>query len=233
MSFKFGLARARGQQHCPQHREHLLSSRRNSDGPRFNIWHKGSSEFLFRVSGRHPNVWILSVEALLLRCLTTQTDGLTVTPLHASRMLRTICCSRCAARLRAFGTELTNRARSFLSHCLRANIKPPLLGLCHDGGKNNKLCAPSVCLFLLAALCGVHCVERVAVFCWLSCAASLFRLHSCARCRNVAGTWRRNPNSTKKLIMPLDSPLSATQLSLIPVCFLGAQRHFAVCPSIF
>ena len=56
VSFECGLARARGQQHCPQHREHLLSSRRNSDGPRFYIWHKGGSEFLFRASGRHPNV---------------------------------------------------------------------------------------------------------------------------------------------------------------------------------
>ena len=27
VSFEFGLAHARGQQHCPQHREHLLSSR--------------------------------------------------------------------------------------------------------------------------------------------------------------------------------------------------------------
>ena len=72
------------------HREHHSSSRRNSDGPRFHIWHKGSSEFLFRASGRHPNVWILSVEALFLTGLTTQTDGLTVTQLHASRMLRTI-----------------------------------------------------------------------------------------------------------------------------------------------
>ena len=41
-------------------------SRRSSDGPRFHIWHTGSSEFLFRASGRHPNVWILSVEALFL-----------------------------------------------------------------------------------------------------------------------------------------------------------------------
>ena len=91
VSFEFGLARARGQQHCPQHREHLLSSRRNSDGPRFfTFWHTGSSEFLFRASGRHPNVWILSVEALFLSCLTTQTAGLTVTQLHASRMIRTI-----------------------------------------------------------------------------------------------------------------------------------------------
>ena len=47
VSFEFGLARARGQQHCPQHREHLLSSRRNSDGPRFHIWHTGSSESSF------------------------------------------------------------------------------------------------------------------------------------------------------------------------------------------
>ena len=90
VSFEFGLARARGQQHCPQHREHLLSSRRNSHGPRFYIWHKGSSEFLFLASGRHSNVWILSLESLFLSCLTTQTDGLTVTQLHASRMLRTI-----------------------------------------------------------------------------------------------------------------------------------------------
>ena len=49
VSFEFGLARARAKQRCPQHREHLLSSRRNSDGPRFHIWHTGSSEFLFRV----------------------------------------------------------------------------------------------------------------------------------------------------------------------------------------
>ena len=42
VSFEFGLARARGQQHCPQHREHLLSSRRNSDGPLFYIWQKGA-----------------------------------------------------------------------------------------------------------------------------------------------------------------------------------------------
>ena len=62
---------------------------------------------------------------------------------------------------------------------------------------------------------------------------SIKKLHSCARCRRVAGTWRRNPNSTNKRIMPLDSLLSATQLCLIPVCFLGAQRHFAICPSIF
>ena len=31
--------------------------------------HKESSEFLFRVSGRHPNVWILTVEALFFEGL--------------------------------------------------------------------------------------------------------------------------------------------------------------------
>ena len=90
VSFKFGLARARGQQHCTQHREHLLSSKQNSDGPRFYIWHKESTEFLFRASGRHPNVWILSLEAVFLRGLTNETDGLIVTQLHVFQTLRTI-----------------------------------------------------------------------------------------------------------------------------------------------
>ena len=41
--------------------------------------------------------------------------------------------------------------------------------------KTTNLSASRVCLFLLSALCDFHCVERVAVFCWLSCAASSFR----------------------------------------------------------
>ena len=43
----------------------------------------------------------------------------------------------------------------------------------------------------------------------------------------------QKPKFNEQILMPLDSPLSATQLSLIPVSFLGAQRHFAVCSSIF
>ena len=130
VSFECGLARARGQQHCPQHREHLLSSRRNSDGPRFYIWHKGGSEFLFRASGRHSNVWIVSVEALFLSCLATQTVGLTVTQLHASRMLRTTW--PLLHQVRCSTQSFQNRAHRWckvVSHCLRANIKPPLFGL--------------------------------------------------------------------------------------------------------
>ena len=42
--------------------------------------------------------------------------------------------------------------------------------------KTTNLCASGVCLFLLSALCGFHCVERVVVFCLLSRAASSFRL---------------------------------------------------------
>ena len=62
--------------------------------------HKGKGEFLFRASGRHPNVRISSDETLFLRGMTTRTDGLTATKLHVSRTLRTIwpllrrmCCS--------------------------------------------------------------------------------------------------------------------------------------------
>ena len=105
-------------------------SRRNSDGPRFYIWHKGGSEFLFRASGRHSNVWILSLYALFLRGLTTQTDGWTVTQLHASRMLRTIW--PLLHQVRCSTQSFQNRAHRWgkvVSHCLRANIKPPLFGL--------------------------------------------------------------------------------------------------------
>ena len=103
VSFEFGLARARGQQHCPHHREHLLRSRRNSDAPRFYIWHKGSSEFLFRASGRHPNIRIHSLEALFLTGLTTQTDAVTRFS-NASYHLAIVASS---------GTELIDGARSF------------------------------------------------------------------------------------------------------------------------
>ena len=49
--------------------------------------------------------------------------------------------------------------------------------------KEPNLCDPDVCLFLLFALRGCHCVERVAVFCWLSCAESSFRCF-------CASSWR-------------------------------------------
>ena len=52
--------------------------------------------------------------------------------------------------------------------------------------KNHKLSDPGVCLFLLSALCGFPCVERVAVFCWLSCAASSFRCFCASCCRSMS-----------------------------------------------
>ena len=76
-----------------------------------------------------PNVWI-SVEALFLTGLATQTDGLTVTQLHASRMLRTIW--PLLHQVRCSTQSFQNRAHRWskvVSHCLRANIKPPLFGL--------------------------------------------------------------------------------------------------------
>ena len=75
--------RSRGQQDCLQHREHLLSSTRNSDGPRYTQ-NEGSGEFFLRASGRHPNARVSSVETLFLRGLTTRTDGFTVTELHVT-----------------------------------------------------------------------------------------------------------------------------------------------------
>ena len=52
LSFDFGLARSCSQQDCLQHRGRPSSARRNSDG----------SRFLFRASGRRPNVRIPSFE---------------------------------------------------------------------------------------------------------------------------------------------------------------------------
>ena len=42
---------------------------------------EGSGEFLFRASGRHPNIRVPVVETLFLRGLNTRTDGLSVTKL--------------------------------------------------------------------------------------------------------------------------------------------------------
>ena len=50
-----------------QHHGRLLRNRRNSDGPRFYTRNEGSGEFLFRASGRHPNVRVALVETLFLR----------------------------------------------------------------------------------------------------------------------------------------------------------------------
>ena len=41
---------------CLQHRGRLLSASRNSDGPRFYTKYGDSDDFLFRASGRLPNV---------------------------------------------------------------------------------------------------------------------------------------------------------------------------------
>ena len=59
LAFACGRARVRGRQPCLQHRKRLLSFRRNSDGPRFCTQNE-SGWFLFRASGRHPNVQIPS-----------------------------------------------------------------------------------------------------------------------------------------------------------------------------
>ena len=69
---------ARGQRDCLRHQGRLLSTRRNSDGPRFYTGNEGSGKFLCRASGRHPNVRVPLVEALLQRGWNTRTDGLTV-----------------------------------------------------------------------------------------------------------------------------------------------------------
>ena len=53
---------------------------------------------------------IPSVEALFLRDLVTQTDGLTVTQLHASRMLRAIWPS--LRRMCCFHSELSEKSSS-------------------------------------------------------------------------------------------------------------------------
>ena len=54
LSFEFGLARARGQQHCLQHNGGLLSTKRNSDGPRFHTRNEGSGEFSASCVGSTP-----------------------------------------------------------------------------------------------------------------------------------------------------------------------------------
>ena len=106
LSFACGRARARGRQPCLPHREGLRSSGRTSDGFRF-CTRNGSGAFVFRASGRHPNVEILG-GGQFLRDLTTQTDGLTVTQPHGSRMLctfwsslRGMCCSTRNSQKRA------------------------------------------------------------------------------------------------------------------------------------
>ena len=71
LSFACGRARARGEQPCLRHRERLFSSGRHSDGSRFYTRNEGSDEFLFRASGRNPNVQMTSVGAQCLRDLTT------------------------------------------------------------------------------------------------------------------------------------------------------------------
>ena len=111
---------------CLRHRERLLSSGRNSDGPRFHPQNEGSGEFLFRASGRHPNVRIPSVDALSLRGLTPRTDGLTVTQLHVSPMLRTIWPSlhRTCCLTRA---DTIGRCRLFPNHLSSVSDSPDML----------------------------------------------------------------------------------------------------------
>ena len=86
LSFDFGLARAQGQRACLQHHGRFLSTRRNSDGPSFYTRNECSGEFLFRASGRLPNVLGPFGRGFVPEELEhSRTDGLTVTrlPIHA------------------------------------------------------------------------------------------------------------------------------------------------------
>ena len=68
-------------------------------------------------------------------------------------------------------------------------------------------------MFLLSALCGSPCVERVAVFCWPSCAASSFRCF-CASC------WR----SMSVLKKPASVVAKASALTVtVLTCFSSAS----------
>ena len=88
--FACGRTRACGQQDWLQHHEHLLRTKRKSDGSCLYIRSEGSVEFLFRPSDRHPDVSTSSIEAAFLRGLTTKTNGSTVTKLRVSRKFSTI-----------------------------------------------------------------------------------------------------------------------------------------------
>ena len=108
----------------------FLSTRRNNDGPRFCTRNEGNGEFPFRV-GRHPNVQVPLVEALLLRGLNIRVDGPTPTRPHGSRMLRTTWPT--LHRLSCWDqNSQSNPHRSgaaFLSNSLQEDIDPPLFRL--------------------------------------------------------------------------------------------------------
>ena len=86
--------------------------------------------------------------------------------------------------------------------------------------KNHKLSDPGVCLFLLSALCGSHCVERVAVFCWLSCAASSFRCFCASCCRSMSAL--KKPTS----VVAEASALTVTVLTYFSSASLCSKSVF-------
>ena len=96
---------------------------------------EGSGEFLFRASGRHPNIRVPVVETLFLRGLNTFKRDEAALPCVERRghIGRECCvpsgarCTGCAARLRTLGVELIERP--FPSNSLRAGVEPPLFGL--------------------------------------------------------------------------------------------------------
>ena len=101
-------------------RHRKVGLQRNSDGPRFYIRTEGSGAFLFRASGRHPNVRVSLVDALFPGRLTTRTDGLTKPQLHVSRMLRTIWLS-----LRLTCCLILNSQKGAHRSCVAAFFPPP------------------------------------------------------------------------------------------------------------
>ena len=130
LSFACGHDRACGQQPCLQHHGRLLSNRRNSDGPRFYIGNKGIGGFLFRTLGSHSN----HPASLSWRQLDEAHAEIGPDKCRSYTCFKRFVPSRrhcidCAARLRAFGTELIVGSKVVFSHCLRANIKPHLFGL--------------------------------------------------------------------------------------------------------
>ena len=127
LSFNFGPARARGQQHCLPHHERLLSSWRKSDGPHLYTRNEGNGEFLFHASGRHPKA-STSTKSAVAKLHVPQTLRTTWPPLHRMR------CSPQSSRNRAHqqdmavsfplpsGENRTTTHRTLLTHLHKANL---------------------------------------------------------------------------------------------------------------